>query len=178
MVGFLPANTLLNTLNEQINFSHTITYTDILGVSYPVSISSSEINSTVLTSGGTISGNYTNVFDETIHYRTIKQDPNDDEFKTVYRLNDIDINNDYEIYHYNASEVRSKTYTYIASANGQSQSYTIVVANDWSAGRDELIKYINSSKYNLITISWTNNTGSTLIWKNNSGTTLNWINLR
>lgn len=175
---FLPTNTLLNTLNEQKNFSHTITYTDALGVSYPVSITPSEINSTVLTSGGTISGNYTNVFDETIQYRTIKQDPNDDEFKTVYNFNDVDINNDYEIYHYNASDVRSKTYTYIASANGQSQAYTIVVANDWSSGRNELIKYVNMSQYDEFTISWTNNSGNTIVWKNNNGTTLNWINLQ
>jgi len=170
MVGFLPVNTVLNTLNEKNSFSHTISYTDNLGVSYPVTITPSEINNTVTISGGLISGNYTNVFDETIDYRIINEDSRNDEFKTVYSFNDISINN-FEIYHYNASAVTSKTYTYIAEANGQTQSYTIIVENDWSTGRNELRQKLGLSP---LYAYWVNISNQRIKWINASGIEVNW----
>ena len=47
MVGFLPASTNLNQLDELKNLRHTITYTDLFGVSYPVTVTAVDTNSTV-----------------------------------------------------------------------------------------------------------------------------------
>ncbi len=78
---FEPATTLLNTLDEFKNLSHTITYIGYIGsvgTSYPVTITALDDNDTINVSGNTISGFYSNSFDDFIHYRN-----KDDTFTTV-----------------------------------------------------------------------------------------------
>ena len=68
---FSPAESVLygpDQLNELVNFTQTITYTNDDEILYPgetwvVSITPSEVNSTVDITGGTISGYYSSAFD-------------------------------------------------------------------------------------------------------------------
>lgn len=170
---FSPATTSLNTLNEFKNLSHTITYVSGLGISYPVTITASESNPTILISGNTISGYYSDVFVGEVGYRTV-----DDEFVTVDNWQDVeDAANDgslSEIYYYYADPRINYVYSYIASANGETQTYTITVTNDWTYGRDQLLRYINPSQ--ISGIVWINNNGQTITWKNAAGNNITWTN--
>lgn len=180
---FSPATTSLNTINEFKNLSHTITYTSPSGasgatgagggISYPVTITAVESNPTITISGDTISGHYSDVFTGEIAYRTV-----DDRFITVTTWQEIeDAVNDgtlSEIYYYYADPRVDYVYTYIASANGETQTYTITVTNDWTYGRDQLLRYINPSQ--VSGIIWINNNGQTITWKNASGNTVTWNN--
>lgn len=142
---FSPSVTVLNTLNEFQNLSHIITYTSPgasgatgAGVSYPVTITASESNPTIVISGNTISGYYSDVFVGEIGYRTIN-----DQFVSVNNWQDVeDAISDgslSEIYYYYADPRINYVYSYTASANGETQIYTITVTNDWTYGRDQLL---------------------------------------
>ena len=177
---FFPSSTNLNTLNEFKNLSHTITYVSPgvigatgVGVSYPVTITATESNPTILISGNTISGYYSDVFVGEIGYRTV-----DDEFVTVTTWQEVeDAVNDgslSEIYYYYADPRANYVYSYTASANNETQTYTITVTNDWTYGRDQLLRYINTSQ--ISGIVWINNNGQTITWKNTDGNTITWTN--
>jgi hypothetical protein len=186
MAGFLPADSNLGSIQEYKGFSHTITYTDTLNVSHPVTITVEKPNATVITSGGTIKGHYSFVYNGTIKYRT-----KDDRFVEVSRWSDIDkaiANNTLsEIYFYYADGTRTVLWInnteqtvpwtnifnnevfwnrfdyifgYIATANGESRRYTITVNNNWTVGRDELAKYFQTEEYNNIVLGWTSSTGT------------------
>jgi hypothetical protein len=174
MAGFIPTTTSLNTLNELKNLSHTITYTDLLGMSYPVNVTAVDTNSTVNVSGATISGFYTDSFTNDIQYRTP-----DDQLINVPKWDSIDVENLDELIYYKADTTSRKVYNYTATANGETKSYTVNVDNNWTIGRDQLLYYIAISKGELeVTgINWINNTNATISWINTSGTTINWINV-
>jgi len=165
---FLPTNTILNTVNEKENLEHTITYTDSFGVSFPVTITPSLNNPTVTVSGNKIFGFYTDVFPESISYRT-----EDDRFVTVDSFEDIKLDELYGIYYFKASVDRRFTYTYTAEANGETQVYTIIVENDWTEGRDELLRFFEKETR---IVSWVNNSGDIVIWVNRAGSSVNWNN--
>jgi len=170
---FSPSTSSLNTLNEFKNLSHTITYVSSGGISYPVTITASESNPTIVISGNTISGYYSDVFVGEIGYRTV-----DDQFITVDNWQDVeDAVNDgslSEIYYYYADQAINYVYTYTASANNETQIYTITVTNDWTYGRDQLLRYINPSQ--ISGIIWINNNGQTITWKNSAGNNITWAN--
>jgi hypothetical protein len=171
---FLPENTLLNTLDEFINLSHSITYKsdDLIPISYPVTITALDDNETITVSGNTISGFYSDSFENFIHYRN-----KDDTFTTVNKFNNINITNLYGIHHYQADLTRSFTYRYLAQANGESQEYRIVVTNNWTRGRNELIKYTNITLYQeTILTTWINDNSASTPWVNNIGESINWEN--
>ena len=172
MVGFLPASTNLNQLDELKNLRHTITYTDLFGVSYPVTVTAVDTNSTVSVSGATISGYYTDSFTNDIQYRTPS-----DTFVNVPKWQDINSNELSEMVYYKADTTAFKEYTYTATANGESKTYTIVVTNNWTYGRDMLIRYTNEVKYKSIYITWINSTGGAVTWTNGSSNTTDWVNL-
>lgn len=170
---FSPSTTSLNTLNEFKNLNHTITYVDGLGVSYPVTITAGESNPTVVVSGNNISGYYSDVFVGEIAYRTV-----DDQFITVDNWqaieNAVNDNTLSEIYYYYADPRINYVYTYTASANSETKTYTITVTNDWTYGRDQLLRYINPSQ--VSGIIWINSSGQTITWKNIAGNTVTWTN--
>ena len=173
MVGFVPSNSNLNQLDELTNLSHTITYTDLLGVSYPVTITAVDSNTTVNVSGATISGYYTDSFTNDIQYKTLP-----DTLTNVSKWNDIDISKLDELIYYKADTTPYKEYSYIAEANGESKTYTVTVTNNWTNGRDELLRYMKfSSTYTVTSIVWINSTGITVIWTNSTGSTIEWVNL-
>lgn len=170
---FEPAVTNLNTLDELKNLSHTITYTGYVGstaTSYPVTVTPVEENSTITVSQNTISGYYTDSFNNSIHYRN-----KDDTFTTVNKFSEINNTDLYGIDHYNADENRTKVYSYLAEANSEQKLYTITVTNNWNSGRTQLLKYNNPEYYNIVSISWVNSTNNIILWKTSDGTALNWI---
>lgn len=143
-MAFNPTSTDLGSLNENVSFSHTITYIDdITAVSYPVTITAMETNpNTIIISGNTISGYYQDSFNNTITYRTPEGT-----FPVVTKFNQIDLNNLDEIISYKASTVLSKTFTYTATAKDGStpvatQTYTKIVTNDWTEGKNNLQTFV------------------------------------
>lgn len=171
---FEPINTNLNTLDEFKNLSHTIRYYQEVGLVktyYPVTITALDMNSTINVVGDTISGYYSDAFDNSIHYRN-----KDDTFTTVFKFEQIDTEKLYGIHHYDADENRTKIYSYLAEANGDQQVYTVTVTNNWTNGRNQLLKYSNPGKYQEISCVWINNSTTFIPWINTSGQTITWEN--
>ena len=168
---FEPATTNLNTLDEFKNLVHKITYVGYLGsvaTYYPVTITAIEENSTINVSEDTISGYYSDAFDNDIHYRN-----KDDTFTTVNKFEDINTETNYDgIYHYDADENRTKIYNYVATANSETKNYTITVTNNWTNGRNQLVKFNNPNAYQNIVCVWNNG----IPWINTNGQTINWEN--
>lgn len=171
---FEPTNTNLNTLDEFKNLSHTIRYYGYVGSAvtyYPVTVTALEENTTINVEGDTISGYYSDSFEHDIHYRN-----KDDTFTTVHKFEQIDTEKLYGIYHYDANENRTKIYNYLAQANGDEQIYTVTVTNNWTNGRNQLLKYSNPAKYQDISCVWINNNGTTVPWQNTTNNLVTWEN--
>lgn len=138
-----PSLTDLGSLNENVNFSHTIVYEEVdpitsILTSYPVTITATESNpNTVLISANSISGFYRDVFDNTIKYRTTQGT-----FPVVTKFDQIDTSKLYQMISYKASLSVSRVFSYIATANGVSQTYTKIVTNDWTSGKTSLQTYV------------------------------------
>jgi hypothetical protein len=139
-----PALTDLGSVNENVNISHSFTYVDpVTMVSHPVIVNANEVNpSTIVISGNSISGFYTDSFQNTITYRT-----QDGQFPVVEKFNEIDLNKLYEMISYKASTVLTKIFTYTVEAKDgsttlASQVYTITVTNDWTSGKTSLQAFV------------------------------------
>jgi hypothetical protein len=143
-----PVSSDLGSVNENVQFSHTVSYEaedplTMTMVSYPVTITANEANpSSISISGDTISGFYFDSFDNTITYRTPEGT-----FPVVTKFNQIDITKLYEMISYKASTSQSRTFTYTATAlNGSeivaTQVYTKTVTNDWTSGKNSLQEYV------------------------------------
>lgn len=166
-----PASTLLLTTDEFKNFSNTITYTSALGVAEPVTITALDQNDTVNVTGNTIFGYFSESFlNSQIQYRTF-----DDTFVNVSKFSDINTADFDELIYFKPDPTISQTYSYLATSETASQTYTIVVTNNWSVGRDTLLRYLASNS--SISIAWVNSTGNIVGWTNLSGQTLNWTNI-
>lgn len=170
MVGFLPTNDILTQTDELKNVSYSITYTDALGVSYPVTITPVNQNSTISINGNTLNGYFSESFYNEIYYRN-----KDDTFTTCYKFSEINEDTISELIHYFADTTTDVTYNYIATANGQTKNYQIVVTNNWDNGRTLLLKYVNSLAYGEKVRNWLDSSSNIRVWVNNSGTKLNWI---
>lgn len=147
-MAFNPTSTDLGSVNENVSFSHTITYEEedpitLTMTSYPVTITANEPNpTTIIISGDTLSGYYQDSFNNTITYRTPEGT-----FPVVTKFNQIDLNNLDEMISYKASTVLSKTFTYTATAKDGSttvatQTYTKIVTNDWTEGKNNLQTFV------------------------------------
>jgi hypothetical protein len=176
-MAFLPELSTLNTLNELKNLSHTITYVEgISGLTYPVTITTTMPNNTINISGDTISGYYSESFEDEISYRTVN-----DTFVTVNKWQDI-VNaivaqSLSEIYLFRADTRSRIVYSYLATANGNTKTYTINVDNDWTPGRNQLIKYTNLTKYQQqILVEWININTDKVPWVNQVIATIDWEN--
>jgi hypothetical protein len=184
-MAFYPTETQLNTVNELKNISHNITYVETLGasgiggsvISYPVIITTAMPNQTITIDNATIQGYYSDAFDNEISYRTV-----DDKFITVTHWIDIAyaIANETlsELYYYKADTTVRKIYSYTATAsNGDTQTYTVNVDNDWLSGRNQLIKYTNLDRYQQkILVEWINNNADKVNWLNNVVNVIDWEN--
>jgi hypothetical protein len=189
-MAFYPVNALLNTVYEQENLAQTIVYiTDTtptygatgVGVStggqaYPVTVVASTPNATITVLNNYISGYYTNVFNNEISYRT-----KDNQFVTTNSWTNVTnaIANDTfsDLYHFKADPRPIVTYSYVASANLATRTYTIDVQNDWMTGRNKLIKYTNFTRYQQeILVRWINNNSDRVTWFNKVFETIDWEN--
>jgi len=139
-----PVSSSLGSVDENVNISHSITYTDDLTlISYPVTITANEINpNTITVSGNSISGYYTDSFDNTITYRT-----EEGELPVVSKFSQIPISELHEMVSYKASTITSKTFSYTAVAKDGStviatQIYTKTVTNNWTSGKNSLQQYV------------------------------------
>jgi hypothetical protein len=174
MTGFLPSSTNLNQLDELVNLSHTITYTSLLGGSFPVTVTAVDTNQTVNVSGATISGYYSDSFVNDIQYRTPQ-----DTFVNVPKWDEINLQELDELIYYKADTTPFKEYTYIATANGESKTYVVTVTNNWTPGRDELLRYVGITKGEQVVsaITWINSSATPVTWVNSAATTINWVNI-
>lgn len=152
---FTPTETNLGTVNEEVNFSFSVTYEHETlpdpefpelpteTISYPVVLIAEEVVPTVTVSGNTISGYYTDSFNNTIQYLSQgKELVTTDKFGKVVNL--------YEMVKYGADKSRTKVFNYTANAmDGEtivaSQVYTITVQNDWTPGKNTLQSYVRST---------------------------------
>lgn len=143
-----PVSTDLGSVDENVNFSHTITYEELdplteLMVSYPVTITANETNpSSIVISGDTISGYYFDSFEYSITYRT-----GDGQLPVVSKFSQIPLSNLHEMVSYKASLVLSKTFSYTAVAKDgvavkATQVYTKTVTNNWTTGKNSLQQYV------------------------------------
>jgi hypothetical protein len=189
-MAFYPLPTTLNSVYELENLSHTITYVEdttssfgALGVgvstggqSYPVTIVAEQDHDTIIINDNNISGKFVDAFDNTISYRTI-----DHQLITVNKWEDVAfaiVNESFADLYYYAADTRTRIiYNYIASANGQSQTYVINVDNDWSNGRRKVIKYTDLDKYRQeILIEWINANSDKVDWIKNILEVIDWEN--
>jgi len=185
-MAFIPSSTVLNTLYELKNLSHTITYVEITGAtgigggtstSYPVTVTTAMPNDTVTVLSNTISGYYSDSFSNEISYRTV-----DHRLITVNKWSDIVLAIAdgilADVYYYKADTRTRIVYSYVAtSSNGATQTYTINVDNDWTTGRNQVIKFTNLTKYQqkILTL-WINNNSDKVAWANNILDIIDWEN--
>jgi hypothetical protein len=179
---FSPPNITLTTVGENQNIRHNIVYVEDttptygapgIGVSTggiahrDVVITTSMPNPTIKIKDNTITGYYTDAFENTISYRTVN-----DTFVTVSKWQDIAmaIANGVlsELYYYKADTRQRIIYKYTASWNGHSKEYQVNVDNDWMAGRNQLIKVTNLTHYQKdLLVQWINNNSDKAPWANN-----------
>ena len=172
-MGWSPSNTTLGTVDERDTFSFTITYTDdITQQSEDVTITANDPDSNVVITDNNIAGQYEDVFDQTIKYRTVQ-----DTFVEVQKWNEIgdDI---YGIYHFIQDTATTRTYTFNAVAGSASQTYSIVVNNSLDYDRDKLAEYIALQPIYVAPPSTPTTGDDTDVgrWINASGNPVNWIN--
>lgn len=171
---FIPASANLNQLDEGSNFSHRISYVDITGLSKPVTITASQENETVNVDSNTISGKYTNVFNYEVKYRTFN-----DKLVTVNNwksvVQAIVDQKLFQIYSYTRDGDAYKDYHYTATANSESFVYTIAVTNNFSPGRNQLVKLTNFTTYQKqLLVKWINNYKDNVSWKNYIQNIIDW----
>ena len=143
-MAWTPSETDLGSVNENVNISHTFTYVDDGDMTeYPVTVTAVETNPvTISVSGDSITGYYTDSFDNTITYRTESGD-----FPVVSKFSEIDLTELDQMISYKASTVLSKIFTYTATAKDgdtvvASQTYTKTVTNDWTEGKTNLQTFV------------------------------------
>jgi hypothetical protein len=145
-----------------------------LGGSFPVTVTAVDTNQTVNVSGATISGYYSDSFVNDIQYRTPQ-----DTFVNVPKWDEINLQELDELIYYKADTTPFKEYTYIATANGESKTYVVTVTNNWTPGRDELLRYVGITKGEQVVsaITWINSSATPVTWVNSAATTINWVNI-
>lgn len=179
---FSPPNTTLTTVGENQNIRHSIIYVQSTTPTYGetrtgvstggimhqnVVITTNMPNPTITITGNRISGYYTDPFENSISYRTV-----DDNFVTVSKWQEIAMaianGTLSELYYYKADVRPRIIYTYTATWNGQSKQYQINVDNNWMAGRNQLIKVTNLTRYQRdLLVQWINNNSDKAPWANN-----------
>ena len=161
-MAFSPSNVILydiDELYEYVNFTKSITYEDpeLPGETWNISISPDSPNpSSVSITGGAVGkifGYFSNAFDPySVKYlkKPKKKKTKLKDYSIVSDWNDV--SNAKEIVSYQPSLIQSRTYTYTVTAVSSvtnisvSLVYSIVVTNNWTAGRDRLKAAIAQTK--------------------------------
>lgn len=167
---FTPTDTLLTSTFELKSFNHYITFVDEFNVELPVTITPVTNNSTVIVSGNRIYGKFTDVYPKVIDYRTV-----DDGFVEVGQFSHINNKELYGIYYYQPDTRTSQTFEYVATANnGNTQTYTIIVENSFTRGRNELLIALGKALPVSTGFRWINHDAEVVIWVNEDGQTVIW----
>ncbi len=151
-MAWTPSVTELYTnaqLYEQQNFTQNITYVtdEITPESWIITISSSEINSTVILSGGTTTGSISGFYSGAFDGYNITYMKDDLTYSTVTDWDNI--SGAKEINIYRPAMQQYKTFYYTATATPPpgslstfttpvTQTYSIVVTNSWTVGMNNL----------------------------------------
>lgn len=144
---FDPADTNLATVNELDTLpSISITYEEDDGfggtTSYDVTLTPQEQNPNTITitngDPASISGYYFDSFTNSLQY--LKDDGT---YSTTDKFEKIDDDALSEMVYYLADRTFEKVFTYIASAEGETKTYTITVENDWTPGKNSLAEYVS-----------------------------------
>jgi hypothetical protein len=143
-MAWTPSETDLGSVNENVNISHSFSYIDNNDMTeYPVTVTAVETNpSTIIVSGDSITGYYTDSFENIITYRT-----ENGQFPVVSKFSEIDLTVLDQMISYKASTVLSRVFTYTATAkDGETvvatQTYTKTVTNDWTEGKNNLQTFV------------------------------------
>jgi hypothetical protein len=171
-----PTQTLLTTTDELKNLSFTISYTqDPLVSLTPATVTVTAVTPTpyIQVNAATISGYYSDTFNYSVKYID-----NINNKYTVSKFNDIDSTKLSQLYDYIPSMVESVTYYYTAVAKDSitsavlaTQTYSIVVTQNWSPNKNLLKRYVNFKNYLATTVVvLTNLDGNVVQTLNNSGT--------
>ena len=159
---FNYVDTSLGSYDEYKNLLYTITYTDELGTTYPVTVSTDTPHPTVNVSGNTISGYFAGLSTYKVNYIN-----KNDQKVEVNNFNSIV--NYREVYNYEPSTQEPLTFTYTATAlDGNTaiatKQYTITLTNDWAYTKNQFLKYVRPDKYKVggITVVWVNSSGQTI----------------
>lgn len=151
-MAWTPEESDLGSINEMVNFDHTITYSvtdESTGQSqnYNVTISPTEVNpNTIVINGNKILGYYFDSFPITVQYLTKSQ-----KYISVDKFTKIDETILEQMVSYKANTSISKVFTYNAVAKSVSGTivsqkiYTKTVTNDWTSGRDSLVYYVGKT---------------------------------
>lgn len=135
---FIPAGIILGTTNELVSISYQVTYTDEFLGSFPVTLTALDENPTIVVEGNTVSGFYSDSFNNSIDCRM-----KDHSIKTLNKFTEFNPFDVLELIHYRPDMNRSVTYRYLAEANSQSQIYEVIVTNNWTYGRDNMLIFMD-----------------------------------
>jgi hypothetical protein len=190
-MAWTPAATLLTTTDENKNLSFSITYeTDSTGVPDPVTgeippavpavvtVTAITPNPNIKVVTNTISGFYTEAFAYNVNYIDLQR--ND---YTVTHFSDIDLSKIHELYKYTPNMNTSVTFEYLATARDSvtnavlaTQTYSIVVTQNWTTNKNLLKRYVNFEDYIAnyvipllgsggVPVSMLNNLGNPVYWE-------------
>jgi hypothetical protein len=172
-MSFSPTNTLLGTVNEFQNISFTISYNSLFLSNPQVTITANQPSPNIIINNNIITGYFSDSFENIISYRT-----NQDTFVEVSRFTDIDTEELYGIYHFDADSRVQIPYTFTASIpSGETQTYTIIVLHNFTPNRNQLVKYTNVEFYEtFLKVSFINSNNDNVNWINTLNRTIDWEN--
>lgn len=180
---FYPTNANLGTVLELENFFYAITYTSLMGTSYPVTITTNMPNTSVTVTSNTIFGYFSEVFtaNTIVYLSRDRQDISTSSWQTIETA--LANSSILEIYDWSPDPTISKTYYYTAHANNETKEYNIVVLNNWDTGKNNLLYYLDRTRRLYVPeiggeVRWINSDAEIVIWINNNTTdsSVTWVN--
>jgi hypothetical protein len=174
-MSFTPVNTLLATVNEFQNISFTITYTSLFLGNQPVTITANQpLPPNIIINANNIRGFFSDSFDNIIRYRT-----DQDTFVEVSKFTEVDEEELYGIYHFDADSMVQIPYTFTASVpNGDTETYTIIVLHNYTPNRNQLVKYTNVEFYEtFLKVLFINSNNDNVNWNNTLNQKVDWENI-
>ena len=172
-MGFLPTNTILGPVDEEEQFSFTITYESTDPITGTTSSSSVEVieldedPGVEVINDNNITGAYVDAFDQQL----IKYRNKDDTFTNVQKWGEIDTQRLYGVYHFIQDPRMYRDFRFLASAGGNSQEYVVRLNNNLDYDKRQLAKYVNPAG---IVVTWTNTGGNTITWVDSNNNEITW----
>lgn len=175
---FFPAAINLATVKEIENLEFYITYVNAFGSSLAVTVTEQSSNTTLTVTSNSIIGFYSDVFNQGYYRYRSKQNTLINVSSTVTL--EAALSSVSQIFLYSADQRTSITYYYTARASdGTTQTYNIVVNNDWDTGRNQLSSLLSRTALSYVVVPgqivrWINTTGNTITWQNDVLEIIDW----